>query len=326
METKKSYFNLYIKYKTKYLKIKNKQTGGSQDLIQSHFEKLTNLITQVEQVIKKLKEQNPQYQSLILSSPYIKFESNNYSTHIIEINKLVEQIKKYMEFNDIPLELPGYPFLDINELEELISKLKKELTINNLENKYKQREQIYMLDNTNYMEILDMIIVDFNIKNPPDIEQLFRSTILGYNKNYIIGYMVLFRFLIKNKIQLSTINNNITYLTLGGIFSTLNNSLNNEEYIPIIMELINQYIKIFPIKKVIQIKNPPEMEKIYGFKNSLLFAEISEKIEFIDSYDSKNRVIIYKSGIIKDEKKANFDDIKQIINTLFRIPIYIKNE
>ena len=326
METKKSYFNLYIKYKTKYLKIKNKQTGGSQDLIQSHFEKLTNLITQVEQVIKKLKEQNPQYQSLILSSPNIKFESNNYSTHIIEINKLVEQIKKYMEFNDIPLELPGYPFLDINELEELISKLKKELTINNLENKYKQREQIYMLDNTNYMEILDMIIVDFNIKNPPDIEQLFRSTILGYNKNYIIGYMVLFRFLIKNKIQLSTINNNITYLTLGGIFSTLNNSLNNEEYIPIIMELINQYIKMFPIKKVIQIKNPPEMEKIYGFKNSLLFEEISEKIEFIDSYDSKNRVIIYKSGIIKDEKKANFDDIKQIINTLFRIPIYIKNE
>ena len=66
------------------------------------------------------------------------------------------------------------------------------------------------------------------------------------------------------------------------------------------------------------------MEKLYGFNEYQTFGGISEKIEFIDSYDSKNKVIIYKSGLVKDEVKANFDDLKQIINSLFRIPIFEK--
>jgi hypothetical protein len=326
METK-NYLDSYIKYKSKYLKLKKlikTQSGGSQDLAQIQIEKLNDIISKIEHELNKIKEKEPEYKIQLLGSKNIKFDSEELAGHKIQINNLVESLKNYIESNEIPVEISSYPFMDLGELEEGLNKLKTDLDFGKLKAKYKLRETIYSIDEKNYDEILDMIIAEYNINSPIDIEKIFKSTILGHNKNYIIGYMVLFRFLIKNKIQLSTINNNITYLTIGSIFTSLNNSINNEEYIGPLMELINQYIKTNPIKKVIQIRNPPEMEKIYGFKESQLFGEISEKIEFIDSYDSKNKVIIYKSGIVKDEKKANFDDLKQIINTLFRIPVFSK--
>lgn len=327
METK-NYLASYIKYKSKYLKLKKQiqvQSGGSQDLVQIQIEKLNDIVSEVEHILNKIKETVPDFKSQLLGTKNIKFDLEELANNKIQINNLVELLKNYIETNEIPIEINGYPFMDLGELEEGLINMKNELESSKLKSNYKLRETIYSIDEKNYEEILDMIIVEFNVTNPKDIEKIFKSTILGHNKNYIIGYMVLFRFLIKNKIQLSTVNNNITYLTFGSIFTSLNNSINNEEYIGIIIELINQYIKINPIKKVIQIRNPPEMEKIYGFKESQLFGEISEKIELVDSYDSKNKVIIYKSGLVKDEKKANFDDLKQIINTLFRIPVFVKN-
>ena len=134
--------------------------------------------------------------------------------------------------------------------------------------------------------------------------------------------MVLFRFLLVNKKQLSVIDNDISYLTFNSIYSSLSNSLNSEEYIGILINLINQYIKAFPIKKVINIRNPVDFDKKYGSQSVISFYEINEKIEMIDRYDVKNNVIIYKSGDVKDTSKASFDDLKQVIYTLFRIPIY----
>lgn len=325
METKNSrnYLKLYNKYKLKYLKLKEstkQQTGGSYDLTQTHYELIELIQIQcksINDMIIKIKEKNPQDKTLNLKNIN---EPEDIIADKKQINKLVESLKLIIEIYEIPINLHGYPYLDLDELEEGINKIINETTIENLKDKYKLRDEIYLLDDKNYSEVLDMMITKFNINSPADIENIFQSTILGYNKNYIFGYMVLFRFLVKNKMQLSTVGNNISYLTFGSIFNSLDNSINDEEYISIIMELINQYIKIVPIKKVIQIRNPPEMDKIFGP------VEINKKIELIDSYDSKNRVIIYKSGIIKDEKKAVFDDIKQILNTLFRIPAFNKNQ
>jgi len=324
METK-NYLDSYNKYKLKYLKLKKyvtNQSGGSQYLVNLQSEKITNIINDIEYSLKKIKGKVSDYNTQLLGSKNIKFDPKDLSENKIQINNLVELLRTYIESNDIPIKINGYPYTDLKELEEGLYKLKNDLDTKKLNDNYKLRETIYSMDDKNYEEILDIIIADFNIVNPIDIEKIFQSTILGHNKNYIIGYMVLFRFLNKNKIQLSTINNNITYLTFGSIFTSLNNSINIEEYIPNIMNLINQYIKINPIKKIIQIINSPEIEKIYGFNKLHLFGEINNKIDFIDSYDSKNKIIIYKSGIVKDEKKANFDDLKQIINTLFRIPIF----
>jgi hypothetical protein len=323
MEIKNSrnYLNLYNKYKSKYLRLKKsikEQTGGSDDLTQTQYELIELIQAQckaINDMIIKIKEKNPQDKTLNLKNIN---EPEDIIADKKQINELVEHLKILIEIYDIPINLYGYPYLDLDELEEGINKIINETTIEKLKDKYKLRDEIYLLDDTNYSEVLDMMITKFNINSPADIENIFQSTILGYNKNYIFGYMVLFRFLVKNKMQLSTVGNNISYLTFGSIFNSLDNSINDEEYISIIMELINQYIKIVPIKKVIQIRNPPEMDKIFGP------VEINKKIELIDSYDSKNRVIIYKSGIIKDEKKAVFDDIKQILNTLFRIPAFNK--
>lgn len=249
----------------------------------------------------------------------INFDSKDLANYKNQINNLIESLINYIESNNIPIDIHKYSFLDLGELEEGLDKLKNDLDIEKLKANYKLRETIYLIDEQNYEEILDIIIANFNITKPSDIEKIFRTSILGYNQNYIIGYMVLFRFLIKNKIQLSIVNNNITYLTTGSIFISLNNSTNNEEYIPIIIKLINQYINTTSIKKVIQIKNSPEIKNKFGFNNLHSNVYIHEKIEWIDSYDSKNKVIFYKSGIIKEAEKATFDDLKQIINTLFRI-------
>jgi hypothetical protein len=309
----KNYLDLYNKYKLKYLKLKKQnQYGGSiseksKDFAQLQLDRINNIINEIEDLLIK-----------------IKTLSEDLSRYTNQINNLMDSLNNYLESNDMPIKINGYPFFDLEELEEGLTKFKNELDIEKLKSKYKLRETIYSIDEKDYEKILDIIIEEFNISQLIDIEKLFTSTILGYNKNYIIGYMVLFRFLIKNQIQLSIINNNISYLTFNSIFTLLNNAFNNEEYIPIMIELINQYIKLNPIKKVIQIRNPPEIEKIYGFNEIQIFGNINEKIDFIDSYDSKNKVIIYKSGIVKDEKKTNFDDLKQIINTLFRIPVFPK--
>lgn len=328
------FYKKYLKYKIKYVNLKKLnitnsiqisrsknsiQIGGSKN-INEYLENLIGMRNEMEKLVSKIREIEPEF---LNKNIYLWGNNLNQPAYesVKKLENLIQKFTNYLELNDIPLSYN----LDIfftKELVDSLEQIKKDLTFDKLNQYYKSRQLFYSLEESNVNEILDAIILEFNINNEKDIERIFRSTLFGYNKNYIFGYMVLFRFLLVNKKQLSVIDNNISYLTLNSIFSSLSNSLNSEEYIGILINLINQYIKAFPIKKVINIRNPVNFEKTYGPQSIVSFYELNEKIEIIDRYDVKNNVIIYKSGDIKDTSKANFDDLKQIIYTLVRIPVY----
>jgi hypothetical protein len=314
----------YIKYKTKYLNlisINKDQKGGSN--INEYLENLIPMRNEMEKLVNKIREIEPEFLNKNIYLWANNFNQPAYDS-VKKLENLIQKFTNYLESNEIPLDYFNLDIFYTKELVDSLEKMKKDLTYDKLNQYYKSRSLFYTLEDSNANEILDAIILEFNINNEKDIERIFRSTIFGYNKNYIFGYMVLFRFLLVNKKQLSVIDNDISYLTFNSIYSSLSNSLNSEEYIGILINLINQYIKEFPIKKVINIRNPVDFEKKYGPQSVISFYEINEKIEMIDRYDVKNNVIIYKSGNIKDTSKASFDDLKQIIYTLFRIPIYKK--
>ena len=286
-------YDKYQKYKKKYLLLKNKQlviqTGGDNDNINL----LINLIEKIKQTNK---------------------------SNIIEINKLIQNITKIIEKNEIPIN--HFILSNDEELDITLDEIKSQLNETNINKLLEIRKKIYTINEENYNEILDYIIEKFNISNINDIEKLFKLSVLGYNKNYIINYMVLLRYLIKNKKQLSILNNNITYLSLNSILHYLNQKYNDEEFNILIIKLINEYIKSFPIKKMLIIKNPPELINLFTPKPLEDILNIKYKTELIDKYDAKNNFISYISGDIKGDTRANLDDIKQIINSLFRIPIY----
>ena len=320
------FYKKYIKYKTKYLNlisINKDQSGGSNN-INEYLEKLLIMHNDMVNLVNTIREIEPEFLNKNIYLWGNNFNQPAYDS-VKKLENLIQKFTNYLESNEIPLDYFNLDIFYTKELVDSLEQMKKDLTYDKLNQYYKSRSLFYSLEESNANEILDAIILEFNINNEKDIERIFRSTIFGYNKNYIFGYMVLFRFLLVNKIQLSVIDNDISYLTFNSIYSSLSNSLNSEEYIGILINLINQYIKAFPIKKVINIKNPNDFDKKYGPQSVVSFYEINEKIELIDRYDVKNNVIIYKSGNIKDTSKASFDDLKQIIYTLVRIPIYKSN-
>jgi hypothetical protein len=353
-----NYKNLYLKYKSKYLTLKssfNNQKGGqleefdsfnlvdnenspqeslnkvksieilkeSDNNIKEYLEDLNKMRDEMEKITNKIREIEPEF---VNRNIHLWGNKNQPAyEYIKQLENLINKFTKYLESNDIPIDYYNLDLFYIKEFVDSIKLMKNDLTYNKLNEKYQIRKLFYTIDETNYNEILDAILTEYNINNEKDIEKIFTSAMLGFNKNYIFGYMVLFRFLIKNKKQLSVIDNDISYLTFHSIYSSLNNSLNSEEYVKILINLISQYIKSFPIKKVIEIRNPFEFNKKYESKSELSFFEINEKIEIIDRYDNKNNVIIYKSGDVKSVERINLDDIKQIIYSLVRIPIYKSN-
>lgn len=324
-----NYKNLYLKYKSKYLTLKssyNNQKGGSLNLsnIDKYLVDLNGMRDEMERLINKIREIEPEF---LTKNIYLWGNNINQPAYeyVKSLQELIEKFTNYLESNDIPLDYYNLDLFFTKEFVETIELMKTDLIYDKLLEKYKSRQLFYTIDETNFNEILDAMILEFNINNEKDIDKIFRSTLFGYNKNYIFGYMVLLRFLLVNKKQLSVLDNDISYLTFHSIYSSLNNSLNSEEYIGILINLINQYIKSFPIKKIIEIRNPINFNKKYESKSELSFFEINEKLELIDRYDTKNNVIIYKSGDVKSVERINFDDLKQIIYSLFRIPVYKSN-
>jgi len=300
-----NYKRLYIKYKSKYInlkKTKHIQTGGSLDL---YINTINDFIIKIEKQLELSKNTNSENE----------LDKSNLDK---QIYKNVELLKKYVEKNDIPVEIVGYPYFSLNELEESIIQIKNNSDEKKIKDNYNLRRIIYSIDDTNYEEILDIIIGEFNINNPIDIEKIFSSSVLGYDKNNIIGFLVLFRLLLKNNIQLSTIDNNISYLTTNSIYNLLDNSNNIDEYNSLLIKLINQYIKSNPIKKIIKITKIPELED----KHSVIPEENNYKNKLIYSYDSINNLIIYKYDIVKHDIRADLDDIKQIINSIFKIKLF----
>jgi hypothetical protein len=286
-------YDKYQKYKKKYLLLKNKQIIHQIGGYNHNINLLINLIEKIKQTDK---------------------------SNILEINNLIQNITRTIEKNEIPIN--HFMLSNDEDLDTTLDEIKSQLNETNINNLLETRKKIYTINEDNYNEILDYIINKFNILNINDIEKLFKLSVLGYNKNYIINYMVLFRYLIKNKKQLSILNNNITYLSLNSILHYLNQKYNDEEFNILIIKLINEYIKSFPIKKMLIIKNPPELINLFTPKPLDDILNIKYKTELIDKYDAKNNFISYISGDIKGDTRANLDDIKQIINSLFRIPIY----
>jgi hypothetical protein len=273
---KDNYKKLYFKYKSKYLKLKQSQYSI---LNKYNMTGGNNLIIDIENIISKNGEND---------------------------DNLTNEISNYLIDNDIPINIQqnGYN----------IEELKNQLL--NIDKLYDIRTKIYSIDESNTNEILDYIIDQYKITSiSSHIEQLFTSNILGYNKNYIIFYMVLLRWLIVNKIQLSIKDNYISYLSLYSLTSCLDTQLNSDEYLPMILLLIIEYINSFPIKKVLLIKTPKEIEK-----NSIEF-ETDTKQKLI-KFDTKNKFLQYDTGNIKEANKLNFDDLILILHNLFMIVKY----
>lgn len=341
-----NYYKKYLKYKEKYLNLKkikiqnggadeeeniedsnpdfdiqnqnddtriineNEETKNINDNKNDNTINIDNLEYQINKHINNLSYMVNQILSLITSYKQNKDEIVKQNLDM-SINKLI----KYLENNDIPLDYYNLNSYDIDDLENMLGKLKSELFLENLDKLYKLRSHIYTLNEINYPEVLDYIINKFLIANAYDVEKLFKTSLLGFNKNYIIGYMVLLRLLVKNKFQLSLFDENITYLTFFSLWTSLNNQNNLDEYIPIITKLINEYIFAFPIKKVLLIKSPAEIEK----SKTLRFSENYLEIPKLEKYDVKNKILVYESGETKSIDRINYDDIKQILYNLFRI-------
>lgn len=174
---------------------------------------------------------------------------------------------------------------------------------------------IHTIDIKNRDEILDIVIKQYDINNEKDIMKLFELNLIGDNMNYVIYYMVLFRYLIKNKKQLSLIDNHITYLTLYRLQSYLDFSLNDDDYLPMILDQIKNYIMVFPIKKVLLIKKATKSNTL---DNSMYNMKKTE----MTTYDMKNKVFIYDTGEIKDEAYMTYDDLIQILNNIFTFRIF----
>jgi hypothetical protein len=224
----------------------------------------------------------------------------NYDT----VDNMIEYIKEY----NIPVMfLPD---------EDNISEFKNSLT--DTTELYVIREKIYTLNEKNIDEILDYIIEQFKITNILDITKLFESTILGYNMNYVIYYMVLLRYLIKNNIQLNTFDKKLSYMTQYSLQKSLDFTNNDEEYLQLILSMIKSYIFTFPIKKILQIRK----EEVDWYKNKRSLKLNKKESDLMTSYDAKNNIFIYSSGIIKDSAKIEYSDLIMILSSLFTIRIF----
>jgi hypothetical protein len=286
----KQFRNKYIKYKLKYKQYKINMIGGAN--IYSQISRINNFISKI----------------------------NSSSENQSDIINLLES---YIIKQDIPIHI-DFNSDNKDDLNRSIEKLKSLIEFNNLTKLYEQREKIYELDETNTNEILDYIINSFNIRTISDIENLFHTVILGHNKNYIIYYMVLLRFLIKNKQQINVLERHLSILSLHGLKMCLNPQINLDDYLTLIIKLIQEYINSFPIKKRLIIKKPSEFESDRIVRSKLV--ELENDIipnNQIILYDTKNKIFQYESGEIKSIELINWDDLVQILFNLFRIKIFI---
>ncbi len=260
---------------------------------------------------------------IIYKTKYLKLKNSNIMIggnnqshlHTLLKDNNIKELIHYIIKHDIPIML--LPIQDEETL-DYINIDKYELLLDEIEDLYEVRKKIYTIDSSNIDEVLDYIIDYFNIKNEHDIIKLFNSTILGYKMNYIIYYMVLFRYLIKNNKQLSVSYNNVPYLSSYSLQTFLNMSNNMEEYLPLILKLIKDYMFSVPIKKVLQIKK----EEINWHANKRLLKLNKIDPDYMVSFDAKNNIFIYTSGMIKDSNNISFNDLIQVLYNLFRIPIF----
>jgi hypothetical protein len=265
------------------------------------------------------------YKYITYKKKYIQLKNKiNQSNHMIGGNILetqseskLDKLRSYDTADDMLeyIKEHNIPVMFLPD-DDNIMEFKNSLT--NTNELYSMREKIYTLDIKNRDEILDYIIEHFKINNIMDITKLFESTILGYNMNYVIYYMVLLRYLIKNNIQLNTFDTKLSFMTQRSLEMGLNFANNDEEYLSLILSMIKSYIFQFPIKKILQIRK----EEVDWYKNKRSLRLNKKETDHMTSYDAKNNIFIYSSGIIKDSVKIEYSDIIMILASLFTIKIF----
>jgi hypothetical protein len=168
--------------------------------------------------------------------------------------------------------------------------------------------------NMNY--VLDYVINYYKITNIQDIEKLFTSLLMGYNKNYLFYYMILLRWLTVNNKYLYVLKEEVSVLSYNSLNSYLNTDINLDEYIPFIIILINGYINHFKFEKPLEIKSYTIYEK--SSKKTINADYNSEDSGVLTHYDFKNSALLYDYNIMKFASQITFNDIIAILYNLFR--------
>lgn len=309
-----SFYKRYLKYKLKYLQLKNNIVlpnllGGGEN-VDDELKQLMDKISQIEEMLPRLGSEINEHNLSQLEQQTIK-----------DLNKKVRGLVDFIKDNDIPLDCSSLEATEIQQLKNVLDKMKGDLSVDKLQKQYNIRTKIYTLDETNVDEILDYIMTTFNIRSEQDISNLFRTNILGYNKNNVIFYMVLFRYLIVNKKQLST-EMKLPFLTRLNIKMALDLANNSEEYLPLFVQIINSYIMSFPIKKIINLANTINPSLIYTLKENVVEFNSINKSKLIETYNVKNKIIEYSDGNIKEITKADYNDLQQVVFVLYKIPVF----
>lgn len=312
-----TFYERYLKYKLKYLQLKNSivlpnLVGGGENL-ENELKQLRDKINQLEELLTRIGSRINEHNLSQTEQEIIK-----------DINRKVSDLVEFIRDNDIPINCSSLEATDIQELKNVLDKMKENMSFEYLRNQYNIRNKIYTLDETNVDEILDYIIIKFNIKIEQDISNLFSTNILGYNKNNVIFYMVLFRFLIVNKKQLST-EMRLPFLSSLNIKMALNPINNSEEYLPLFIQIINNYIMSFPIKKIINLADTINPSLIYTLKENVVEFNLIDKIKLIEKYNVKNKIIEYSDGNVKEITNADYNDLQQVVFVLYKIPVFKKD-
>jgi hypothetical protein len=248
--------------------------------------------------------------------------------------KIINKIYDYIIKNDIPINLNLYK----NNLQKTIDQLKIQLekvykyyklryqlfNINNISTmKYpkeeysvpsKEKEKI-TLGETNLNYVLDYVIRYYKITDIQDIEKLFTSLLMGYNKNYIFYYMILIRWLTVNNKYLYVLKDYVSILSYSSLHNFLDPDKNMDEYISFIIILINRYITHFKFDRFLEIKPYTEFEK-YEMVKTVKMDTTNDVI--ISQYDSKNGALLYDYNIMKLQSQISFNDVIIILYNLFR--------
>jgi hypothetical protein len=302
----------YLKYKAKYLELKKLQynmVGGNDD---SHLE---NLESHEKNSTEKISKR-----------PLPPKVNDSMSKNIAKIiADSVEPINRMIEMNNQPLS----DTMDLESDEDtLYSYLKKhniplisyseKVTEEQLQKNYNIRRKVNDMTKDTMYTVMGEIVDFFNIKQLQDIEKVYNSSIFGYMTNYIVGYMVLLAYLIKNKIQLNSKEAQLSFLKPSTLYSNMVERENDDEMIPFLVDMIQQYVFTVPIKKLVSIRYPIDKNKT---------ALIPDKTKIVlTTYDAKNDVVYYDNGDMKETVKLNWRELVLLIQSIFSFPVFKQME
>ena len=274
-------------------------------------------------------------------SNYISHNDIPINFNLYDINhlqKALEQLKTKLQLEKITkLYKIRYKLFNINNPTLALDKTQlykpfdtsKPLSVS-IEEKQKPKEKTYdkpyplvkkylnfFPNESNMNYVLDYAISYYKISNIQDVEKLFTSSLMGYNKNYLFYYMILLRWLTVNNKYLYVLKEKVSVLSYNSLYSYLNENINMDEYIPFIIILMNRYINHFKFDKPLEIKSYTTYEKLSKKTTNAEYHSEDDGI-VLTHYDSKNSALLYDYDIMKFASQITFNDIIAILYNLFR--------